>query len=164
MSPNRLRLRTAGDSCKQQPSSLLSNIILLIIYCVCSPDKALHDAMASSIISPMMQVDNNGSNHQKVAKQQQKSTSNNTNDSTSTSKGGNSSSSSSTNIIKWPPASSTKSLPSISGRIFDLLHHTAAARVGGSNDALDKVKSHHALRSRDTIEFEVNQECKSVFT
>jgi hypothetical protein len=119
--------------------------------------------MASSIISPMMQVDNNDSNHQKVVKQKQKSTSNNTNASTSTKKGVNSSSSS-TNIIKWPPASSAKSLPSISGRISDLLYHTAAATVGGSNDALDKVKSHHALRSRETIEFEVNQECKSVFT
>lgn len=126
--------------------------------CGVSPDKAPHDAMASSIISPMMQVDNNDSNHQKVVKQKQKSNSNSTNASTSAKKGGDSNSS--TNIIKWPPASSAKSLPSISGRISDLLHHTAAARVGGSNE----VKSHHALRSRDTIEFEVNQECKSVFT
>ena len=32
----------------------------------------------------------------------------------------------------------------------------------GNNDINDKLKPHFALGTRDTIEFEVNQECKSV--
>ena len=47
--------------------------------------------------------------------------------------------------IKWPPVSSSKSLPPLSGRVSDLLR----AEMSNSRGSL-----------RDTIEFEVNQECK----
>ena len=47
--------------------------------------------------------------------------------------------------IKWPPVSSSKSLPPLSGRVSDLLR----AEMTNSRGSL-----------RDTIEFEVNQECK----
>jgi hypothetical protein len=65
------------------------------------------------------------------------------------------------NIAKWPPASSAKSLPPVSGRISDLLRHQTTSSGGNDNDGLDKLRPNHALGAKDAIEFEVNQECKS---
>ena len=49
--------------------------------------------------------------------------------------------------IKWPPVSSSKSLPPLSGRVSDLLMADVSSNTG-------------KVSSRDTIEFEVNQECE----
>ena len=51
--------------------------------------------------------------------------------------------------IKWPPVSSSKSLPPLSGRVSDLLMADVSSTTG-------------KVSSRDTIEFEVNQECECV--
>ncbi|KAL9188447.1 hypothetical protein ACHAXT_006825 [Thalassiosira profunda] len=51
--------------------------------------------------------------------------------------------------VKWPPVSSARSLPPLSGRAEDLL-------------LADESPSSGKAGSRDTIEFEVNQECTSI--
>jgi len=55
-------------------------------------------------------------------------------------------------IIKWPPVSSIKSLPPLSGRVSNLLtaeNNSHAPSGGKMNTSV-----------QDTIEFEVNQECE----
>jgi hypothetical protein len=103
----------------------------------------------TSLITPMKVGSKGDLKNSKVTKQKSV-TNNKDNAAVSSSKSG------SGNIIKWPPASSTKSLPALSGRISDLLQH-----VRGNNYVNDKLKPHPTLGARDTIEFEVNQECKS---
>ena len=51
--------------------------------------------------------------------------------------------------IKWPPVSSTKSLPPLVGRFPDLLKAEQSSSLRGKKEV-----------SQDTIEFEVNQECE----
>ena len=114
----------------------------LLTYLLTLPDKM------ASLITPK-KVDSSGSHN--AAKE--KSTAGSSNKSTvNSSKGG------SGHTIKWPPASSTKSLPPLSGRISDLLDHSQHM----NNDANKTLKSNPALSTRDTIEFEVNQECNFV--
>ncbi|KAK1746922.1 hypothetical protein QTG54_002266 [Skeletonema marinoi] len=73
----------------------------------------------------------------------------------------NAAGSSKSGTIKWPPASSAKSLPPLSGRISDLLHPTSQHNMNNDN-VHNKLKPNAALSARDTIEFEVNQECTSL--
>ena len=63
--------------------------------------------------------------------------------------------------IKWPPASSAKSLPPLSGRISDLLHQTQQLMTSkNDDDANGNQKRCPTMHAKDVIEFEVNQECK----
>ena len=57
--------------------------------------------------------------------------------------------------IKWPPVSSTKSLPPLSGRVSNLL----IAEDNSHAPSGDKLNT----SVQDTIEFEVNQECEYIF-
>ena len=50
--------------------------------------------------------------------------------------------------IRWPPVSSSKSLPPLSGRVSHLLTADVPSNTSSK------------VSSRDTIEFEVNQECE----
>ena len=54
--------------------------------------------------------------------------------------------------IKWPPVSSTKSLPPLSGRVSNLLIAEDNSHAPSSRKLSTSVQ--------DTIEFEVNQECE----
>ena len=54
--------------------------------------------------------------------------------------------------IKWPPVSSTKSLPPLSGRVSNLLPD--------ENNSYAPSSSKLSTSVQDTIEFEVNQECE----
>ena len=111
-------------------------------------------AMTSlSLITPM-KVDNTNVDEpktiRKVVSQKSSTSNNNVVPSSRNNKSGNN------NLIKWPPASSTKSIPPLSGRISDLLHLHHNEQ---HND--NKLKPHPVLGAENTIEFEVNQECKS---
>ena len=68
----------------------------------------------------------------------------------------------STSPIKWPPVSSVKSLPPLAGRIADLSKPEVARLPSMLKDGKRK-KGMNVLSSRNTIEFEVNQECKIRF-
>lgn len=57
----------------------------------------------------------------------------------------------SSSAIKWPPVSSTKSLPPLLGRVEDLLKAEQSSKPSSASSK---------ATSRDTIEFEVNQECE----
>ena len=67
---------------------------------------------------------------------------------------GSSSKPSSSSVIKYPPVSSTKSLPPLTGRLEDL---SKAETTETSSSRKGKISR---SSSSDTIEFEVNQECK----
>ncbi|KAL7548804.1 hypothetical protein ACHAWF_012060 [Thalassiosira exigua] len=62
--------------------------------------------------------------------------------------------------IKWPPVSSSKSLPPLSGRVGDLWDAEDGAVGGGEAKRAKKAKK--KTTARDAIEFEVNQECTSI--
>ncbi len=73
---------------------------------------------------------------------------------------------------KWPPASSSRSLPPLSGRMHDLwraanstANATIANTTGGGEGSRGGMKvvggsSSSSSRRSDVIEFEVNQECE----
>ncbi|KAL3823414.1 hypothetical protein ACHAXA_004289 [Cyclostephanos tholiformis] len=75
---------------------------------------------------------------------------------------------------KWPPASSSRSLPPLSGRMHDLwraanstANATIANTTGGGEGSRGGMKdvggsSSSSSRRSDVIEFEVNQECTSI--
>ena len=69
--------------------------------------------------------------------------------------------------VKWPPVSSTKALPPLSGRVLDLSSlanedTNASSSLGGSKKGggIMKQQQHH---KRNVIEFEVNQECEFIY-
>ena len=73
------------------------------------------------------------------------------NTATTTSEGSTTAAKSASNI-KWPPVSSTKSLPPLSGRVSNLLIAEDSLHAPSSSKLSTSV--------HDTIEFEVNQECE----
>jgi len=71
---------------------------------------------------------------------------------TATTTDGSTTAAKSASIIKWPPVSSTKSLPPLSGRVSNLLPAEDNSHAPSSRKLSTSVQ--------DTIEFEVNQECE----
>jgi len=71
---------------------------------------------------------------------------------------------SASSTIKWPPVSSTKSLPPLSGRVEDLLRAVSQQQpvTNEGNTRSRTSGSGMASSASDVIEFEVNQECTSI--
>ena len=64
--------------------------------------------------------------------------------------------------IRWPPASSAKSLPELMGRVSDLWKAEQASSSSSSISSSPSPGKRGTTGRERTIEFEVDQECKSM--